>query len=74
MNIPDCYEAFAQEEARQARADRKRNRYCCFCNDPIAEGEIFYRLPYAFDDHLVCKSCEYEINSSLSIMGEEGED
>ena len=68
--IPDCYEAYRQEEQRQLEADRRGNRYCCFCKDSIGDGEFFFRLPYAFDDHLVCRTCKHEIDRSLSVMGE----
>lgn len=57
--IPDCYEAYAQEERRQKRWDEYCENLptCCICGQKIMEGEISHETR----GKCVCDSCMEEL-------------
>jgi hypothetical protein len=66
MKIPDCYEAFAQEEQRQAAWDEYLEKLptCCICGHKIMDGEDVHEAR----GKSVCASCMEELAENVGCV------
>lgn len=64
--IPDCYEAYAQEERRQREWDNFADMLptCTLCRRRLHPGEKFYTARY----QIVCTRCKEELNENEDIV------
>ena len=66
MKIPDCYEAFAQEDRRQAAWDEYQEKLptCCICGHKIMDGEDVHEAR----GKSVCASCMEELAENVGCV------
>lgn len=66
MNIPDCYEAYWQEEMRQKAMDIYMEKLptCCICGKKIRENEIYHE---AYGKY-VCTGCNDELEVNVGYV------
>ena len=64
--IPDCYEAYAQEERRQRYLDEYTAKLptCCICGLKIMEGEETHETR----GKCVCASCMEELEENVNYV------
>jgi hypothetical protein len=64
--IPDCYEAYRQEEARQAAWDEHLEKLptCCICGHKIMDGEDVHETR----GKSVCAGCFEELAENVSYV------
>ena len=64
--IPDCYEAFAQEERRQAGYDKRSKNWprCTICGKKIPEGEKAHQTR----GKCVCDYCMDELEEDFFFV------
>ena len=64
--IPDCYEAYRQEEQRQAEWDRYEEylQKCHICGRPLYPGDKIHIANF----FLVCPSCVEELTENEDII------
>ena len=64
--IPDCYEAFAQEERRQAEYDKRSAKWprCTICGKKIQAGDEAHQTRGKF----VCAYCFDELEGDVFFV------
>lgn len=64
--IPDCYEAYQQEEARQQKWDSmvRKMPSCCICFRPMLPGD----RAYTASCKKVCSDCMTDLEDSEEII------
>ena len=70
--IPYCYDATAQAEAREAKADRDAIKCDC-CGGLIRVGEVKFSLGMGKTVLTICNDCKGGLVSSAEIHGVEDE-
>lgn len=66
MKIPDCYEAFYQEDKRQKAWDEYLARLpvCVICGEHVPEGQPVHESGGKF----VCGCCMDDLNENIGIV------
>lgn len=66
MQIPDCYEAYRQEEERQAEWDNYMAKLpvCVICGERIQNGQDVYQS----GGKSVCAYCFDDLNENVGIV------
>ena len=66
MKIPDCYEAFYQEDRRQEAWDAYMARLpvCVICGEHVPEGQPVHESGGKF----VCDCCMDDLNENIGIV------
>lgn len=56
MNLPECYEAWRQADAREAELERKTELFpcCARCGNPIQDAQLVYIQNH---DEFYCLDC-----------------
>lgn len=66
MKMPDCYEAYRQEDRQQREMDLYMEKLpaCCICGDKIPEGEKAHKTR----GKLVCAYCMDELEEDYFFV------